>query len=66
MTLGFAIGRKVGGSVVRNRLRRRVRAVVAGSAWPPGTYLVIAHEPDAAQLTFTELRALLAPVAVAE
>jgi ribonuclease P protein component len=28
LALGFAIGRSVGGAVVRNRLRRRVREVI--------------------------------------
>ena len=42
--VAYAIGRTVGGAVVRNRLRRRLRAVVvdhaATGAVPPGLYLV--------------------------
>lgn len=57
--LGFAIGRKVGGAVVRNRLRRRLRAAVAELGPPPGAYLLIAR-PEAAGLSFAELRVLLA------
>lgn len=45
--VAYAIGRRAGGAVVRNRLRRRLRAVVAELApeLPTGTYLVSAG-PD--------------------
>jgi ribonuclease P protein component len=48
----------VGTAVVRNRLRRRLRALVAELAPPSGTYLVVAT-PAAAGLSFAELRAEL-------
>jgi ribonuclease P protein component len=42
--VAFAISRKVGGAVVRNRCRRRVRPLLAAHArsgrLPPGAYLV--------------------------
>ena len=53
--LGYAVGRRHGGSVRRNRLRRRLQAAareaVRGMLEPlvPGDYLVSAH-PDAATL----------------
>jgi ribonuclease P protein component len=55
--LACSIGRRAGSAVARNRLRRRIRAVVAESAarLPPGTYLVGAG-PAAADLTYGELR----------
>lgn len=55
--VAYAISRKVGGAVVRNRLRRRLRAIVArpDRAWPSGDYL-IAVRPEAAALSFDELR----------
>lgn len=58
--IGFAIGRKVGGAVVRNRLRRRLRSIVLEAARtpgsiPPGAYL-IGVRPDAATASFAELR----------
>ena len=59
--VGFAVGRSAGGAVARNRLRRRLRAVVADLAraddglLPAGTYLVSARS-EAAALTPTELR----------
>ena len=53
----FAIGRRVGSAVVRNRVRRRMRAIVAGERHqiPVGTYLVSAR-PDVTELTFEEMR----------
>ena len=59
--VAYAIGRKVGGAVVRNRLRRRMRAIVAelGPALSPGSYLMGATA-EAAGLTFGELRAVVA------
>lgn len=54
----FAVGRKVGGAVVRNRLRRRLRHVLAeqSATMGPGAYLVAAG-PAAAGLSPEELRA---------
>ena len=56
--VAYAIGRRVGPAVVRNRLRRRLRAVVAELGPPPGDYLV-ACDPDAASLPFSDLKALV-------
>ena len=55
--LAFAIGTKVGSAVVRNRLRRRIRSILAEAAGslPPGTYLVGAG-PGAVDLTYGDLR----------
>jgi ribonuclease P protein component len=60
----YAIGRAVGGAVVRNRLRRRIRGVLAtlDPPLPVGDYLVGAT-PAAACLTSAQLRPLLASVA---
>lgn len=52
--VAFAIGRPVGNAVTRNRLRRRLRALVRERSWPPGWYLVGTH-PDASELTFDQL-----------
>ncbi|MGO9028376.1 MAG: ribonuclease P protein component [Acidimicrobiales bacterium] len=53
----YALGKNLGGAVVRNRLRRRLRAVVAelGPGLPPGAYLV-STSPAVTGLTFDELR----------
>ena len=53
--VAFAIGRRVGGAVVRNRLRRRLRALARGSALPGGVWLV-SGSPGAGEATFAELQ----------
>lgn len=52
--VAFAIGRAVGSAVRRNRLRRRLRALLARSDVPAGLYLVGA-QAHACELTFDEL-----------
>jgi ribonuclease P protein component len=48
--VAYAIGRSVGGAVIRNRLRRRLQAIVAELApeLRPGTYLIGADASVAA------------------
>jgi len=55
--VAYSINRKVGGAVVRNRWRRRLRAIAAeaSSALAPGAYLV-GVGPDVRGLRFSELR----------
>ena len=57
--VAYAIGRKVGGAVIRNRLRRRLRAAFRSVSPARGTYLVIAS-PAAASLSSSELTDALA------
>jgi len=52
--VAFAIGRAVGSAVSRNRLRRRLRAVLANSDVPAGLYLIGARVP-ACEQTFAEV-----------
>lgn len=52
--VAFAIGRAVGTAVRRNRLRRRLRALLAASDVPPGLYLVGATT-RACEHTFDDL-----------
>jgi ribonuclease P protein component len=58
--VAYALGKKLGGAVVRNRLRRRLRAIVSneGLGLSPGAYLVSAG-PLATELSFDELRAAM-------
>ena len=53
--VAFAIGRKVGPAVVRNRLRRRLRALWQEATPLAGDYLILAS-PAAASATHAELR----------
>jgi ribonuclease P protein component len=57
--VAFAIGRPVGSAVVRNRVRRRLRHLLAAcdpATLPPGTYL-FRLAPSIATLSYQELSA---------
>ncbi|WP_410051074.1 ribonuclease P protein component [Acidiferrimicrobium sp. IK] len=58
--VAFAIGKRVGSAVVRNRLRRQLRTCLRSAAnrLPPGAYLVGAG-PDAVHLSYEDLRMTL-------
>ncbi|MDP9441325.1 MAG: ribonuclease P protein component [Actinomycetota bacterium] len=56
--LAFAIGRRVGGAVTRNRLRRQLRAAFWELTPGPGAYLV-SVAPEVVALSFGELKALV-------
>jgi ribonuclease P protein component len=52
--VAYALGRAIGPAVVRNRLRRRLRALLEGVSLPPGLYLIGA-QPIAARRSHSEL-----------
>jgi ribonuclease P protein component len=52
--VAYAVGRAIGPAVVRNRLRRQLRAVLMTTTLPPGWYLIGA-QPIAAQRSQSEL-----------
>ncbi|HTT87726.1 MAG TPA: ribonuclease P protein component [Acidimicrobiales bacterium] len=55
--VAYAVGKRVGGAVVRNRLRRRLRAAAAEiTDLTPGAYLVRVA-PEAAALSYEDLKA---------
>jgi ribonuclease P protein component len=53
--VAFAIGRKAGTAVVRNRIRRRLRAILRSPALPAGAWLVGAF-PGAGTASYADLR----------
>ena len=57
----YALGRHVGSAPVRNRLRRRLRAILAGleAEMVPGSAYLVAARPEAVRMTTTELEAAL-------
>lgn len=59
--VAYAVGRRAGGAVQRNRLRRRLRAVISelGGRLRSGAYLVSAGS-EAKFVPFAELRSKLA------
>ena len=57
--VGFATGRKLGGAVVRNRVRRRLREIMRSleSRLEPGWDILIVVRPAGAAAASAELRA---------
>jgi ribonuclease P protein component len=56
---GFVVSKAVGGAVVRNRVKRRLRNLLRAriGALPAGAMLVVRALPTAAERTYTELGA---------
>ncbi|GIG54091.1 ribonuclease P protein component [Demequina activiva] len=56
---GFAVSKAVGGAVMRNRVKRRLRAIMAAllPTLPHGTAVVIRALPRSAEVDFARLRA---------
>lgn len=53
--IGYAIGKRVGSAVVRNRVRRRLREVMRALPLAPGYDLVLTAGPQSATATFADL-----------
>jgi ribonuclease P protein component len=58
--VAYAVGRRAGGAVVRNRIRRRLRAAVRDvhAELVPGAYLIGAGA-EAATLPYQQLKAMM-------
>lgn len=56
---GFAVSRAVGGAVVRNRVTRRLRAILADelAQLPHGSRVVVRALPASSTVSFGDLRA---------
>ena len=59
--IGFVVSKNVGGAVIRNRVKRRLRAAMAPllTTVPAGVDLVVRAQPAAAAAGFAELTAEL-------
>ena len=60
---GFVVGKAVGGAVVRNRVKRRLREAARELPIVPGWDVVIGARKPAAEAPFGALRAALASLA---
>ena len=62
--VGFVVSKAVGNAVVRNRTKRRLRAVVETelTGIPQGADVVVRAQPAAAQASFVELSESLKPL----
>ena len=62
--VGFVVSKGVGNAVVRNRTKRRLRAIMATElpGIPQGADVVVRAQPAAAQATFAELSEALEPL----
>ena len=58
---GISTGRRLGGAVVRNRVRRRIREIARGapSASGRGWDILVVARPASVEASFDELRAAL-------
>lgn len=52
---GFAVSRRVGGAVVRNRTKRRLREIVYQVRIAPGHDVLVTADPSSANASFQEL-----------
>ncbi|MDP2327282.1 MAG: ribonuclease P protein component [Dehalococcoidia bacterium] len=57
--IGFSVGKQVGGAVVRNRLKRRLRMILRDLPWREGFHVVIIARPGSDSARFDELASAL-------
>ncbi len=55
--LGYSVSRRVGNAVTRNRVRRRLRAIVSGHRFAGGHDVVLLAQPTSAAASFEALSA---------
>jgi ribonuclease P protein component len=60
---GFAIGRRVGNAVIRNLVRRRLRAIVRSLSLAGGHDIVVTAAPSSGSASYEELRRAFADCA---
>ena len=57
--IGFSVGKRLGGAVVRNQVKRRLRMIVRGLTWSDGFDVVVLAQPPAALVNFEALAGAL-------
>jgi ribonuclease P protein component len=57
--IGFSVGKRLGGAVVRNQVKRRLRMIVRGLPWRDGLDIVVLAQAPAATAPFEVLSAAL-------
>lgn len=57
--IGFSVGKRLGGAVVRNQVKRRLRMIVRGLSWNDGLDVVVLAQPPAALASFEALASAL-------
>jgi len=57
--VGFSVSKQVGGAVIRNRVKRRLRMIVRGLDWVPGVDLVIVARSGADSVSYGELTSIV-------
>lgn len=62
--VGFVVSKAVGNAVVRNRTKRRLRAIMSGelAGIPAGVDVVVRAQPAASSASFEELTETLKPL----
>ncbi len=61
--VGFAVGKRVGNAVIRNLVRRRLRAITRTTPFAPGFDIVVTARPESASASFGELQRAFAQCA---
>lgn len=56
---GLAVSKRVGRAVVRNRIKRRIRAALDGMPFSEGWNVVVSARPDAAEADFNDIASSL-------
>lgn len=57
--VGFSVRKQIGGAVVRNHVKRRLRTIVRELPWRAGHDVVILANPGIEQASFGEIQAAL-------
>ena len=58
--IGLSVGKRLGGAVVRNQVKRRLRMIVRRFSWHDGLDIVVLAQPPAAIASFEALTGALA------